>query len=1033
VFRRTSPKTTTTRISPPAFRRGLRLEWLEGRDVPATFFVDDGLVVGANIATLNGTTPGYQVIDQNADNLLNDGDIVRLTLPGQSSTTDLTFQGTATGTTDLRAFGSITQALAAAAAVTGTTDTVLLGAGTYTESVVVNTPVNLSGITGVATAVVLDPATNTDNAVTVSADGVTLSNLVITGGANGVQATTGVTNLTLTNVTVGDNPATATVESNTGVGLNLTGTGTGTLTLTNVTLAGNTTQGFNISGFSTVSTTGLNATAGTTQSTIDLGAATANATLNLTTGAAGGTTTVTGTSVQFGTGETISLANVDALNLIGGTGADTFVVTAPTTASGTTITIAGGTGSATDVIDLPTAAGQTVNATFGTNGFSGTIAAAGSTTINFSGVESFADGSTITGTVFTDADNSGTQNGTETGLGGVTAFLDANGNNQLDPGELRTTTNAAGTYTFAGLPPGSYSVRVVQNGFNLTTSATPAAVTITTLGQTGLAPVNFGVRQTSGGTVSGVLFGDTNSNGTQGAGETAIQGATVYLDLDGDTQLDANEPRAVTDVNGAFVLTTGSTGTFTLRVAAPLPSGFALPATLPTVQLNGGNSVTQNLGLVPTASGPTGGSVSGTVFADVGTQNGTRDAGENGVRGVTVFLDLDNDGRLDSGEPTSVTDQNGNFTLTTTQNVTNVAVRPVLSPGYLRTTTHPTVTLTAGAAVTGTDIGLITNLPPQATPSRRLAAGFIRGGKNFVKVMGDDGKELFEREVFSGLNIRDVRVAVGDVTGDGVEDVIVGTGPGVPTQVIVLDGTNLQEIARFSPFEAGFTGGLFVAVGDVTGDGINDIIITPDQGGGPRVVVYAGGTGTFTQVASFFGIEDQNFRGGARVSVADVNRDGVPDLIVAAGFGGGPRVAVYNGTSILSGITRLFNDFFVFEQTLRNGVYVTGGDLNGDGFADLVFGGGPGGGPRVLALSGVNLIGGQGAGSTVLANFFAGDDRNRGGVRVVAKDTDGDGRAEIFTGGGEGESGKVHKFRGDGSKDDAFEDDFGGNTGVFVG
>jgi hypothetical protein len=87
----------------------------------------------------------------------------------------------------------------------------------------------------------------------------------------------------------------------------------------------------------------------------------------------------------------------------------------------------------------------------------------------------------------------------------------------------------------------------------------------------------------------------------------------------------------------------------------------------------------------------------------------------------------------------------------------------------------------------------------------------------------------------------------------------------------------------------------------------------------------------------------------------------------------------------------------------------------------------------VLALNGHDLVAGQGANSGVLANFFAGDDHNRGGVRVTAKDTDGDGRAEIFTGGGEGESGHVRKFRGNGQKDDKFDDDFGGNGGAFVG
>ena len=56
----------------------------------------------------------------------------------------------------------------------------------------------------------------------------------------------------------------------------------------------------------------------------------------------------------------------------------------------------------------------------------------------------------------------------------------------------------------------------------------------------------------------------------------------------------------------------------------------------------------------------------------------------------------------------------------------------------------------------------------------------------------------------------------------------------------------------------------------------------------------------------------------------------------------------------------MFGDFFAFEQTLRNGVFVAAGDLDGDGFAEVIAGGGPGGGPRVLALSGTDLLGGAG-------------------------------------------------------------------------
>src|SRR5205823_4264337 len=159
-----------------------------------------------------------------------------------------------------------------------------------------------------------------------------------------------------------------------------------------------------------------------------------------------------------------------------------------------------------------------------------------------------------------------------------------------------------------------------------------------------------------------------------------------------------------------------------------------------------------------------------------------------------------------------------------------------------------------------------------------------------------------------------------------------------------------------APFELGFTGGVYVAAGDVTGDGVPDVVITPDEGGGPRVRVFDGAN-RFAPVADFFGIDDPNFRGGARAAVGDVNGDGAGDLVVAAGFQGGPRVAGFDGRSLGAGSpVKVFGDFFAFEQTLRNGVFVAVGDIDGDGFADVIAGGGPGGGPRVTAFSGKSLL-----------------------------------------------------------------------------
>ena len=282
-----------------------------------------------------------------------------------------------------------------------------------------------------------------------------------------------------------------------------------------------------------------------------------------------------------------------------------------------------------------------------------------------------------------------------------------------------------------------------------------------------------------------------------------------------------------------------------------------------------------------------------------------------------------------------------------------------------------------------------------------------------------------------------VRTATADFNGDGVADLVVGTGPGIATQVRIFDGKTQAELFFVSPFENTFTGGVYISAGDVTGDGIPDLAITPDEGGGPRADVYSGAIG-FPKIASFFGIDDTNFRGGARSAIADMTGDGVADLVVVAGFGGGPRVAAFEGRSLSTGTpVKIFGDFFAFEQALRNGIFVTAGDINGDGFADLIAGGGPGGGPRVLALDGKSLLSNQ---YVNLANFFGVDVDSRGGIRVAVKNLDGDTKADLVVGSGAGAGSRVTGYLGaniaaDGTPLAQFDFDAldGFTGGVFVG
>ncbi|MBL8867399.1 MAG: VCBS repeat-containing protein, partial [Planctomycetia bacterium] len=316
----------------------------------------------------------------------------------------------------------------------------------------------------------------------------------------------------------------------------------------------------------------------------------------------------------------------------------------------------------------------------------------------------------------------------------------------------------------------------------------------------------------------------------------------------------------------------------------------------------------------------------------------------------------------------------------------------------------------------------------------QFAVGTGSGGSQAVRFFNPDRTERFIAPAFPGLT-GGVRTASGDFNGDGVADVVIGTGPGSITQVQVLDGNTGAELFRMQPFESAFTGGVYVATGDLTGDGTMDLVITPDEGGGPRARIFSGKG--FTQIADFFVIDDPAFRGGARAAIGDVNGDGRADLVASAGFGGGPRIAGYDGKSVGVNPQRLFQDFFLFEDTLRNGAFIAVGDIDGDGFADIVGGGGPGGGPRVLGLSGKSLLTNA---YITRANFFAGDLADRGGIRVAIKNLDGDNRADIIVGSGDGSGNRVTGFLGanilpDGTPLAAFNlDSFPGFAGgVFVG
>jgi hypothetical protein len=108
-----------------------------------------------------------------------------------------------------------------------------------------------------------------------------------------------------------------------------------------------------------------------------------------------------------------------------------------------------------------------------------------------------------------------------------------------------------------------------------------------------------------------------------------------------------------------------------------------------------------------------------------------------------------------------------------------------------------------------------------------------------------------------------VRVAAGDVNGDGRADIVTGAGPGGGPHVKVFSGANLSLLHSFFAYTPAFTGGVFVAAGDVNGDGRADIVTGAGPGGGPHVEIFSGADLALLQ--SFFAYAPA-FTGGVFVA-----------------------------------------------------------------------------------------------------------------------------------------------------------------------
>ena len=249
---------------------------------------------------------------------------------------------------------------------------------------------------------------------------------------------------------------------------------------------------------------------------------------------------------------------------------------------------------------------------------------------------------------------------------------------------------------------------------------------------------------------------------------------------------------------------------------------------------------------------------------------------------------------------------------------------------------------------------------------------------------------------------------LGDINGDGYADLAAGA-PGV-NSAFVLKGGATVAINASSAFyltpTTGTTAGTSVAgPGDVNGDGLTDVLLgAPGAGASGSVYLFLGSTtlsGTSNEAAVFSTPEAGEKFGTAVSGAGDLNGDGYADFAVGApGYASNKgRVYVSLGTAVLTNINNMPQIIEGETAGDRFGSSVGGGDLNGDGYGDVLMGAPAYGSSRGRAYAYYGSPAALSAAPTATLTEPGAASGNYFGVSTAsAGDVNGDGYADVLVG-----------------------------------
>lgn len=210
-----------------------------------------------------------------------------------------------------------------------------------------------------------------------------------------------------------------------------------------------------------------------------------------------------------------------------------------------------------------------------------------------------------------------------------------------------------------------------------------------------------------------------------------------------------------------------------------------------------------------------------------------------------------------------------------------------------------------------------------------------------------------------------------------------GSGGRPEVRLVSADGSIMT---RFLAYGEGYRGGVQVAMGDLDGDGVTEIVTAPGKRSSPHVRIFRL-DGTY--VGGFFAY-DRKFRGGVNIAVADIDHDGSAEIVTAPKRGGGPQVRVVRWKGRVA--RDAVQPFYAYSKKFRGGVRVALGDVDGNGATEIVTA--PETGDRRVRTFSTDAWSVRPAqlGFAVRGTAF------RDGMTLAVGDLDGDDRDEVVVG-----------------------------------